>query len=86
MSDFVLQFDYRVAGIPCQIGVLNYERHAPMSAREAHSDLEFYGYSEADYVVLDRRGRPAPWLQRKLDDDSSIIDQINELMEDPCGY
>lgn len=86
MSDFLLQFDYRVAGIPCQIGVLNYERHAPMSAHEAHSDLEFHGYSEAEYVVLDRRGRPAPWLQRKVDDDSSIIDQINELMEDPCGY
>jgi hypothetical protein len=83
---FLTVFDSRVAGIPCQIGVVNYERHAPMSAHEAHSDLEFYGYSEADYVVLDRRGRPAPWLQRKVHDDSSIIDQINELMEDPCGY
>jgi hypothetical protein len=83
---FLTVFDSRVAGIPCQIGVVNYERHAPMSAHKAHSDLEFYGYSEVDYVVLDRRGRPAPWLQRKVHDDSSIIDQINELMEDPCGY
>jgi hypothetical protein len=86
MSDFVLQFDCRVAGIPCQIGVVNYERYAPMSVHKAHSDLEFYGYSEVDYVVLDRRGRPAPWLQRKVDDDSSIIEQINELMGDSCDY
>ena len=86
MSDFVLQFDCRVAGIPCQIGVVNYERYSPMSVHKAHSDLEFYGYSEVDYVVLDRRWRPAPWLQRKVDDDSSIIEQINELMGDSCDY
>jgi len=83
---FLTVFDTRVAGIPCQIGVLNYERHAPMSAHQAHSDLEFYGYSEVDYVVLDRRGRPAPWLQRKVDDDSSIIEKINDLMEGSCDY
>jgi hypothetical protein len=83
---FLAVFDSRVAGIPCQIGVVNYEKHAPMSVHKAHSDLEFYGYSEANYVVLDRRGRPAPWLQRKLDDDSSILEQINELMGESCNY
>jgi hypothetical protein len=83
---FLAVFDSRVAGIPCQIGVVNYEKHAPMSVHKAHSDLEFYGYSEANYVVLDRRGRPAPWLQRKLDDDSSILEQIDELMGGSCNY
>jgi hypothetical protein len=83
---FLAVFDSRVAGIPCQIGVVNYEKHAPMSVHKAHSDLEFYGYSEANYVVLDRRGRPAPWLQRKLDDDSSILEQIDELMGGSCDY
>lgn len=84
MSDFILQFKYRVAGIPCQIGVLNYERHAPVSqdSRQCHSDLEYYGYSEVDYVVLDRRGRPAEWLQRKVVDDSNIISEINERLAD----
>jgi hypothetical protein len=83
---FLAVFDSRIAGIPCQIGVVNYEKHAPMSVHKAHSDLEFYGYSEANYVVLDRRGRPAPWLQRKLDDDSSILEQIDELMGGSCNY
>ena len=82
MSDFIIQFDYRVAGIPCQIGVLNYEHYSPVSKdpRQCHSDLEYYGYSEADYVVLDRRGRPAEWLQRKLVDDSDILAEINERL------
>lgn len=80
MSDFVLIFDYKVAGIPCQIGVLDYEYYPPVSTdpRQCHSDLEYYGYSEADYVVLDRRGRPAEWLQRKLVDDSDILTEIHD--------
>ena len=29
---------------------------------------DFYGYSEVDFTVCDRRGRPAPWLERKMSD------------------
>jgi len=85
--NFLTVFDTRVAGIPCQVGVLNYERHAPLSAHQAHSDIEFYGFTETDYVILDRRGRPAPWLQNKLGDDSSILTEIQEQMDaELCGY
>jgi len=84
---FLTVFDSRVAGIPCQIGVLDYKRHAPIDVRLAHSDLEAYGYTEADYVILDRKGRPAPWLQRKLSDDSSILSEIHDVMEaETCEY
>ena len=85
--NFLTVFDSQVAGIPCKIGVRSYERHAPMSAHQAHSDLEFYGFTETDYVVLDRRGNPAPWLQDKVKDDTSILDEINEQMEaKQCEY
>ena len=85
--NFLTVFDTRLAGIPCQVGVLNYERHAPLSAHQAHSDIEFYGFTETDYVILDRRGRPAPWLQRKLSDDSSILSEIHDVMEaETCEY
>ena len=79
---YLAVFDSRVAGIPCQIGVLNYARHEPMDPRKAHSDVECYGYTESDYVILDRGGRPAPWLQKKLKgkDDDNILDEINEVM------
>ena len=84
---FLTIFDSRVAGIPCQIGVLDYKRHAPIDPRQAHSDVEAYGYTEADYVILDRRGRPAPWLQKKLSNDHDILSQINEVMEaELCEY
>lgn len=85
--NFLTVFDSRVAGIPCQIGVLSYERHAPMSAHQAHSDMEYYGFTEADYVILDRRGNPAPWLQNKVKDEGSILDAIHEQMEaGKCDY
>lgn len=85
--NFLTVFDTRLAGIPCQVGVLNYERHAPIDPRQAHSDVEAYGYTETDYVILDRRGRPAPWLQNKLGDDSSILTEIQEQMDaELCGY
>ena len=84
---FLTIFDSRVAGIPCQIGVLDYKRHAPIDPRQAHSDIEFYGFTETDYVILDRRGNPAPWLQNKLGDDSSILTEIQEQMDaELCGY
>jgi hypothetical protein len=84
---FIKTFVSRVEGIPCQIGVMTYERHAPMPAERAHSDIEFYGYTETDYVVLDRRGRPAPWLQEKLKDDDYIVQEIIDEMETPpCDY
>jgi hypothetical protein len=84
---FLTIFDSRVAGIPCQIGVLDYKRHAPLSAHQAHSDIEFYGFTETDYVLLDRRGNPAPWLQDKVSDDSDILAEIQEQMEaKQCKY
>ena len=48
---FLTVYDSRVAGIPCQIGVLSYKQHAPLSAHQANSDLEFYGFTETDYEI-----------------------------------
>jgi len=52
-----------------------------MTAQQAHSDVEFYGYTETDYVVLDRGGKPAPWLQEKIKGDDYIIQEIIDAME-----
>ena len=85
--NFLLTFSTAVEGVPCQIGVLNYERHEPMTAQQAHSDVEFYGYTETDYVVLDRGGKPAPWLQEKIKGDDYIIQEIIDAMEaEKCDY
>ena len=59
--------DSRVCGIPCQIGVVSYLNVPGSYSHNAASDVDYYGYSECEFDVLDRRGRHAPWLERKLD-------------------
>lgn len=64
---YLAEIEARVAGIPCLIGVTEYSQIKGSYSYNAPSDLDFYGYSEVDFDVLDRRGRPAAWLERKLD-------------------
>lgn len=75
----------RLAGIPCQIAVANFKRVKGSYSYNAPSDLDYYGYTDYDYEVLDRRGRPAPWLERKVsadDIEQKIIDHFDEYCDD----
>lgn len=54
-----------VSGIPCIIQVDRFFRQKPLG-RGCDSDWDCDGYTEIDFTVCDRRGRPAPWLERKL--------------------
>jgi len=80
MTNYLAKIEHRVAGIPCLIGVTHYHNARGSFSYNACSDLDFYGYKERDYVVLDRRGRPAPWLEKKIDaaEAASIEECIDE--------
>jgi len=73
---FIAEIETRVAGIPCIIGVEEYQEGS--GDKWCDSDMDYYGYSE--WVVCDRRGRPAPWLERKLTgkDESRIESEISQ--------
>lgn len=60
------EIETTIAGIPCLIGVTHYECVRGSYNYNAASDMDYYGYSEADWVVLDRKGYKAAWLERKL--------------------
>jgi hypothetical protein len=59
----------RIAGIPCKVGVTYFIK-------------EPFLQPEADFHVMDRRGRIAPWLRRKLTEGDylRIVDEIAEVM------
>jgi hypothetical protein len=61
---YIAEIETRVAGIPCIVGVTHFESVAGDS--RADSDWDYYGYTESEWEVCDRRGRPAPWLAKKL--------------------
>lgn len=64
-----LDLDWRISGIPCRVRLTNYERDCDGRCIE--------------YIVLDSRGRPAPWLARKASDDehAAIAAEFRELLE-----
>jgi hypothetical protein len=78
----IAEIESRVAGIPCLIGVTEFQSVRGSYSYHADSDMDYYGYTESEWVVLDRRGRPAAWLERKLTsaDRSRIEQEIAKAM------
>jgi len=71
-----------VAGIPCLIQI---DRCLVVKPNHrADNDWDYFGYTEISFNVLDRKGRLAPWLTRKItaDDTSRIETQILENNND----
>lgn len=81
---YLAEIETRVAGIPCIVGVTHFESVRGSFSYHAASDMDYYGYTESEWVVCDRRGRPAPWLERKLTskDTSRIESEIAEQLND----
>jgi len=63
---YIAQIESYVAGIPCIIGVVDYTCVKGSYNYHAASDWDYHGYTESEWEVCDRKGRPAPWLARKL--------------------
>lgn len=77
------EFESRVCGIPCLIRVTSYEAYVPARTYGPPENCYPAEGGCGDWEVLDRRGRPAPWLERKLtkDDISRIDSEVFEEME-----
>jgi hypothetical protein len=66
MSTYIAEIPTRVAGIPRLFEVEHY--HQPPDSDTWASGWDYCGYSETEWRILDRRGRPTEWLERKLAD------------------
>lgn len=73
----------RIAGIPCTVQIDHCHVTQGTYSRQAETPEEYYGAREIEFTVCDRRGRPAPWLERKLtpDDTARIETEILESFE-----
>lgn len=83
MACTLVAFEDRVAGIPCLIAVESWEPYVP--ARTSGPPEHCYPAEGGcgEWRVLDRRGRPAPWLERKLTEAerARIDDVVFDVME-----
>ena len=77
------EFDTTVCGIPCIVRVLSWERYVPakVSGPPEYCYPSEGGYGE--WEILDRRGRPAPWLEKKMTakDEAKIEQFLFDKME-----
>jgi hypothetical protein len=72
MTHYSTTIDTFVAGIPCQLGVVEFTIDYDESG----------SFIECDYHVLDRRGRKAPWLARKITPSmhAAILEEIEHYV------
>lgn len=73
-------FPSKVSGIPCFVRILSYQYYSPDPLGSSADD--FYGGYEIDYEILDRNGRYASWLEKKLTEmeDERILEEIVRYM------
>jgi len=77
----------RINGIPCLVEMTGgyYQRPYRGSPHNCPSDWDYYGgWFDVEFAVYDRRGRPAPWLEKKMtdEDERNIIELLTENAED----
>lgn len=65
MSRTKALMDYRIAGIPCTIQLDYLFVQEPLGPN-CDSDQDCYGYADVEFTVCDTKGRPAPWLAKKM--------------------
>ena len=78
----------RISGIPCLVEMTYYVNVKPWkgSAHNCPSDLDYYGYTEVEFEVFDRKGYKAGWLENKLtseDRERIELELIEEATPDP---
>lgn len=65
-----MQVATQIQGIPCLVEVTTFINVKPWkgSLHTCPSSDDYYGYTEIEYEVLDRKGYLAKWLERKMTD------------------
>lgn len=83
VDNFSHSVESQICGIPCIIGISHYVSVAG-NPYTWDSDMDYYGYTEMEWEVLDRKGYEAKWLKSKLTDEirNRIEKEIDEFMND----
>jgi hypothetical protein len=76
----------RVCNIPCIANVTLFN-HVKPNYNSWASDMDYHGYTEIEFNLLDRKGYPAPWLEKKaepIEEDikQELIEKILEMKEE----
>lgn len=73
-----------ICGIPCQAEITSVDgRYKPAKTHGDPDDCYEAEYPTVEWAVFDRRGYPAPWLERKLTEDEAARIESELLAQMP---
>jgi len=79
------EFETTCCGIPCLVRVTHWDPYVPAFISGPPEDCYPAEGGCGDWQVLDRRGRPAPWLERKLAldrrEERRLVREVFDFME-----
>ena len=93
-TNYLTVLDYTFNdGLPCKIGIIYYNKVNP-NPSTWDSDWDYYGYTECEWELLDRKGYRAKWMDYKLTEkiegeiDTFIEEEMEEAFDDEpdCGF
>ena len=81
---YIAEIEHHICGIPCLIGVLEYEGYVPAYINGPPENCYPAEGGYGEYEILDTKGRPAPWLEKKMTakDEAAVQEAIFNYMED----
>jgi hypothetical protein len=82
------EFDSTISGIPCKIRITYWERHQSAILRADPGDSHPEEGGCGNWEICDRKGRLAPWLERKItgQDLARIEHEVFNHMENQNDY
>ncbi len=82
-TSYIAEIEHRVCGIPCIIGVTDYEGYMPAYTSGLPENCYPAEGGSGEFEILDRKGYRAKWLEKKLTarDEDAIQELIYEHME-----
>lgn len=82
-NNYIAEIEHRVCGIPCIIGVTDYEGYTPAYTSGPPENCHPAEGGSGDFEILDRKGYRAKWLEKKITakDEDAIQELIYDHME-----
>lgn len=75
---YIAEIEARVCGIPCLIGLIDYEAYLPAYVSGPPDRCYPAEGGSGSWEILDSRGRPAPWLEKKMT--AKDHDEVDEIV------
>mgnify|MGYP003348641185 FL=1 len=80
MNEYIALITAEIDEVPCIVGVINYCVQEGSYSYNAPSDIDYYGYVESEWELLDKDGQYSKELNDNLT--QSQVDYVETLIDD----